>query len=221
MICVANKHNHDEKTGKNTIKHSDRTELKGVSNEILLGFASLIHAESGGSKDESYAIGNVTMNFIDEGGSSQLKTLEDVAMYDNRFAQGATQENFSSFLDLSYSDRNSKYAVGAAINAIGNSQGLAGYSDYSNGADSWDGIDLISSKWSNNHRNYSWSEGSKSLLNTFKTNNNGGVDVSAFTYKKTGFDISATKIIGKTLFTNLNTGRGEKKQSTVRFNYKL
>lgn len=220
-VYVANKHNHDEKTGKNTIKHSDRTELKGVSNEILLGFASLIHAESGGSKDESYAIGNVTMNFIDEGGSSQLKTLEDVAMYDNRFAQGATQENFSSFLDLSYSDRNSKYAVGAAINAIGNSQGLAGYSDYSNGADSWDGIDLISSKWSNNHRNYSWSEGSKSLLNTFKTNNNGGVDVSAFTYKKTGFDISATKIIGKTLFTNLNTGRGEKKQSTVRFNYKL
>ena len=39
-VYVANKHNHDEKTGKNTIKHSDRTELKGVSNEILLGFAS-------------------------------------------------------------------------------------------------------------------------------------------------------------------------------------
>jgi len=220
-VYIANKYKHDNKTGKNIINNSDRTELKGVTNEVLLGFASVIHAESGGSKEESYAIGNVTMNFIDEGGSTQIPTLEDAVMYDNKFAQGATQENFTSFLGSSYSDRNSKYAVGAAINAIGFSQGLAGYSDYSNGADSWDGIDLVSTKWENTHRDYIWSEDSKDLLSTYKKNNNGGINVSGFTYKKSGFDISTTKIIGKTLFTNLNTGRGEAKQSTTRFNYKL
>jgi hypothetical protein len=188
-----------------------------VTNDVLLAFASVIHAESGGGKEESYAIGNVTMNFIDEGGSTQLPTLDDVVMYDNKFAQGATQENYSSFMGLSMSDKNSKNAVGAAINAVGFSQGLTGFSDYSNGADSWDGIDLVSSKWTNSHRGYTWSEDSKSLLSTYKKDNNGGVDVSSFTYKKTGYQISATKIIGKTLFTNLNTGRGEKKQSDVRF----
>jgi hypothetical protein len=187
------------------------------TNEVLLAFASVIHAESGGAKNESYAIGNVTMNFINEGGSTQLPTLDDVVMYDNKFAQGATQANYSSFMKLSMSDKNSKSAIGAAINAVGFSQGLQGFSDYSNGADSWDGIDLVSTRWTNSHRAYSWSEDSKNLLSTYKEENNGGVDVSGFTYKKTGYQISATKIIGKTLYTNLNTGRGEKKESNVRF----
>jgi hypothetical protein len=115
-------------------------------------------------------------------------------------------------------DKNSKYAMGAAINAIGNSQGISGFSDYSNGANGWDGIDLISSKWNNSHRDYSWSEGSKSLLSKYKKDNNGGVDVSGFTYKKSGYQISATKIIGNTIYTKLTTGRGEKKQSNMRFN---
>ncbi len=204
--------------GKNAIY--SKTELVGVSNELLLAFASLIHAESSGSKDESYAIGNVTMNFIDGGGSTQLPTLDDVAMYDNNFAQGATQSNFSDFIALGESGRNSKFAIGAAINAIGYSQGSAGFQDYSNSANGWDGIDLISSKWSNSHRDYSWSTGSKDLLSTYKKDNNGGVDVTKFTYKDTGYQISATKIIGKTIYTNITTGRGEKKQSDVRFDYK-
>jgi hypothetical protein len=199
--------------GKTNIYKS--TELKGVTNEVLLAFASVIHAESGGSKDESYAIGNVTMNFVDGGGSRQVPTLEDAVMYDNNFAQGATQDNLSSFMSLD--NKNSKFAVGAAINAIGNSQGVSGFSDYSGGANGWDGIDLISSKWSNSHRGYTWSEGSKELLSTYKTDNNGGVDVSGFTYKKSGYQISATKIIGKTIYTNITTGRGEKKQSNTRF----
>jgi RHS repeat-associated protein len=200
--------------GKTNIYKS--TELTGVTNEILLAFASVIHAESGGSKEESYAIGNVTMNFVDGGGSTQLPTLEDVVMYDNKFAQGATQDNYTSFMESG--DKNSKYAMGAAINAIGNSQGISGFSDYSNGANGWDGIDLISSKWNNSHRDYSWSEGSKSLLSKYKKDNNGGVDVSGFTYKKSGYQISATKIIGNTIYTKLTTGRGEKKQSNMRFN---
>lgn len=199
--------------GKTNIYKS--TELTGVTNEILLAFASVIHAESGGSKNESYAIGNVTMNFIDGGGSRQIPTLEDAVMYDNKFAQGATQDNLTSFMGLG--DKNSKFAMGAAINALGKSQGISGFSDYSGGANGWDGIDLISTKWENSHRDYSWSEGSKELLKTYKKDNNGGVDVSAFTYKKSGYQISATKIIGNSIYTKLTTGRGEKKQSDTRF----
>lgn len=217
-LYIANEYTRGSKPGRNIIK--DKTELKGITNEILLGFASAIHAESGGDMDESYTIANVTMNFVMAKGSSQLPTLEDVVMYDNKFAQGATQENFSDFIALGTENRNFKYAIGAAINAVGFSQGLPGFSDYSNGANGWDGIDLISTKHSNSHRKYTWSENSKSLLSTYQKSNNGGIDVSKFTYKKSGFQISATKIIGKTLFTNVTTGRGEKKESKVRFTHK-
>jgi RHS repeat-associated protein len=217
-LYIADEYKNGAKPNTNIV--TKKTELVGVSNEILLGFASLIHAESGGDKEESYAIGNVTMNFLAEGGSTQLKTLEDVAMYDNKFAQGATQENFSDFIALGEKDRNSKYAVGAAINAIAYSQGVEGFEDYSNGADGWDGIDLVSTKWKNDLRTYIWSTDSKDMLSTFKTDNNGGVNVSKFTYKDSGFQISTTKIIGKTLYTNVATGRGEKKQSDVRFDYR-
>jgi hypothetical protein len=113
--------------------------------------------------------------------------------------------------------QNSKFALGAAINAIGYSKGISGFSDFSGGADSWDGIDLISSKWSNPHRNYSWSSDSKDLLTNYKTDNNGGVNVAGFTYKATGFQISATAIVGKTIYTNLQGGRGESKQNATRF----
>ncbi len=219
-VYIANKYTHNEKRGENYIKRSDRRELIGVTNEILLGFASAIHTESGGGKEESYAIGNTTMNFIDSGGSTQLQTLEDVVMYDNKFAQGATQSNFSDFIALGTDGRNSKFAIGAAINAIGFSQGLSGFSDYSDGANSWDGIDLISSKWKNSHRNYTWSLDSKSMLESYKKTFNGGINVSSWTYEKSGYDISATKIIDKTIYTKLTGGRGEKKESNVRFDYR-
>lgn len=140
-------------------------------------------------------------------------------MYDNSFAQGATQDNFSDFIALGEDNRNTKFAVGTVINAIGHSQGLEGFQDYSNGANGWDGIDLISSKWKNDHRSYSWSNDSKDLLAAYKKDNNGGVDVSKFTYKEFGFQISATKVIGKTIYTNLTTGRGERKQSKDRFTH--
>ena len=203
-----------DKSGKDITTYNDIKKLD-ITNELLLAFASVIHAESNGSKEESYAIGNVTMNFINNGGSTQIPTLDDAVMYDNKFAQGATQNNLSSFIGIA--DKNSKFGMGAAINAIGNSQRISGFSDYSGGANGWDGIDLVSSKWNNSHRNYIWSEGSKELLLTYKKDNNGGVDVSAFTYKKDGYQISATKIIGKTIYTNITTGRGEKKQSNTRF----
>jgi hypothetical protein len=189
----------------------------GVTEKQLVAFGSVVDAESSGNKDESYAIANVTMNFIDEGGSSQLKTLDDVTMYDNKFAQGATQKNYTSFTSKTSADQNSKFAMGAAINAIGFSKGLQGFTDVSGGSDSWDGIDLVSTLYDNSHRDYIWSDASKTLLSTFKTSNNGGIDVSTWSYKLTGYQIEATKIIGKTLFTNLQGGRGEKKESTVKF----
>lgn len=215
-VYIANRFHCDPKSGNNVI--TSKTELKGVTNELLLAFASLIHHESSGDKMESYGIGNVTMNFILDGGSSALKNLEDVAMYDNTFAQGATQQNFLDFIALGPDgERNSKFALGAAINAIAYSQGISGFFDYTNQADSWDGIDLISTKWQNPHRTYIWSTASKELLKQYKTDHNGGVKVEQFTYKDTGFQIEATRIIGKTLYTNLHTSRGERKQSNDRF----
>ncbi len=201
--------------GKSVIYKS--TELKGITNEILLAFASAIHQESSGDKSESYAIGNVTMNFIKGGGSRGVPTLEDAVMYDNGFAQGATQENYSDFMKLSPNGQNSKNAVGAAINAIGYSQKLSGFTDFTGGANSWDGVDLIRGTSDNNHRNYVWNSDSKSLLSKYQKDNKGGFDVSGLTYKASGYQISATKIIGKTLFTRLEGGRGEKNQSKVRF----
>ena len=209
----------DVNTGvtKWVLSKSGITDL-GVTNTTLIAFAAVINQESGGAKDESYAIANTTMNFLSEGGSSSLKTLEDVSLYDNSFAQGATQENYNDFLKLSPRNQNSKFAIGAAINAIGNSKGMRGFSDYSSGADSWDGIDLVSSKWTNAHRGYSWSSDSKDLLMRYKNDNNGGVDVANFSYKSNNYEISARKIVGKTLYTNLQGGRGERKQNNKRFN---
>lgn len=192
----------------------------GVSQEQLLAFASVVDNESGGTKEESYAIANVTMNFIDEGGSSDLTTLEDVTMYKNSFARGAKQAYYTDFKAKNKWQQNAKFGVGAAINAIGFSKGLAGFTDNTAGADSWDGKDLISTKYTNSHRGYKWSLDSKTLVEQYRKDNNGGVKMTAFTFKKTGYQIEATKIIGKTLFTNLQGGRGEhkaKSTSTVRF----
>jgi len=198
----------------------------GVTNTTLIAFASVIDKESGGSRDESYAIGNVTMNFLDGGGSSDLKTLDDIAFYENSFARGAKQEYYTEFKNKSKHDQNSKFALGAAINAIGFSIGLQGFpdyqkgnptfSDYSEGANSWDGKDLVITSWKNAHRNYSWSTGSKGLLKQYKNDNSGGVNVSAFTYKDVNYQISATKIIGQTLYTHLVGGRGEHKKNGTR-----
>ncbi|MEN9973276.1 MAG: hypothetical protein RIS20_1623, partial [Bacteroidota bacterium] len=202
----------------NSGKANQFSKSLGVSQEQLIAFGAVIHQESGGEKMESYAIGNVTMNFLSEGGSNELKTLEDVTMYNNTFAQGATQVGYTDFISKSATQQNSKFAIGAAINAIGYSKGKAGYSDFSGGADSWDGLDLISTTFSNSHRGYTWNSDSKSILTQYQTRFNGGVNVAKWNYDKTNYQITATKIIGKTLFTNLQGNRGEKKESPTKFN---
>jgi hypothetical protein len=157
------------------------------------------------------------MNYLKDGGGTDLKTLEDVSMYDNSFAQGAKQSEYTKFKNMTPEERNAKKAIAAVINALGVSKKLDGFSDNTNGADGWDGIDLISTKWDNPHRNYTWSEGSKDLNTKYQKKFNGGVDVSKWSYKKTGFEIEAKKIIGKTLFTDVKTNRTEHKQSKAKF----
>ncbi len=143
------------------------------------------------------------MNFIDAGGSRGVPTLEAAVMYNNTFAQGSTQDNYSDFMEMTPSEQNARSAVGAAINAIGFSQKLEGFKDFSNGANTWDGLDLISTKNSNNHRYYIWNSDSKSLLLKYKNDNGGGVNVAGFKYKSSGYKISATSIIGKHYILNL------------------
>jgi RHS repeat-associated protein len=213
----------DSKLAKSTIKYLQKEYLNphDIKTEKtiteILSFAAVVDNESGGNKEESYAIANVTMNYIAEGGSTTLKSLDDVTMYKNSFARGATQANYTNFRAKNVTEQNSKYAVGAVLNAILYNKDIQGFTDYSGGADSWDGIDLISTKWSNPHRDYIWSEASRELLSTYKANNNGGVKVENFNYHSTNFEIEAVKIIGKTLYTNVQTNRTERKSSQARF----
>lgn len=169
----------------------------GIDNGQLVAFAGVIDNESSGKKDESYAIGNVTMNYLDGGGSKHgLKTLEDVTMYNNSFAQGATQSNYTAFKGKTTEEQNSKFGLGAAINAIGWSKKIDGFgfSDATNGATGWDGKDLVRDFPAGNaHRNYTWSLDSKSLLQKYqKSFGDGTVNVNNFTYSKTNFDDKAT-----------------------------
>jgi len=194
---------------------ADITELKGVTNETLIAFAATINAESNGIKAESYAVGNTIMNCLKEGGSTKLKSLEDVVGYENWYARGATKTNYDSFLESS--EKNSKFALGAAINAIGYNNGISGYVDYSYGANSWDGIDLLDTHWDNTHRDYIWSNNERGLLSCFQNTFNGGIDVSKCSYLQTGYEVTALKVYGGTIFQKVMTPRGEGKISNVRF----
>lgn len=193
----------------NIIKNSAIVDL-GVSHKTLLAFASAVHQESGGAKEESFAVASVMANFVKEGRATQLKTLEHITRYKNTLVRGATQGHLNEFLALTTIERNSKFAMAAAINAVGHMKELGPeFNDATNGADSWDGIDLVDSDNKNNHRSYRWNAESATLLEQYRKRFNGGVDVSSFKYTKSNYQISATAIIGKTLFTNLEGGRGE------------
>ena len=57
-------------------------------------------------------------------------------------------------------------------------------------------------------------------MTKFKNDNGGAVDVSKFKYSSTNYDISATKIIGGTLYENIKEGGGERRQNRARFDYR-
>ena len=60
-----------------------------VTRNTFLAFTSAINNESSGNKQESMALANVVMNFINDGGSKTLKTLDDVVLYRNSFMRGS------------------------------------------------------------------------------------------------------------------------------------
>ena len=195
-----------------------------VTRNTFLAFASAINNESSGNKQESMALANVVMNFINDGGSKTLKTLDDVVLYRNSFMRDSNQKAVNDFQGLPINSRNRTLAIAAIINALGYNQGLTGFSDYSGGANTWDGKDLMYTNWPNSHRNYIWSSDSKQLLKQYKSLVHGSVNVDGFKYKNTygenhqiQVNIKATMIAGKTLFTHLYGGRGEKRYEHLNF----
>ena len=195
-----------------------------VTRNTFLAFASAINNESSGNKQESMALANVVMNFINDGGSKTLKTLDDVVLYRNSFMRGSNQKAVNDFQGLPINSKNRTLAIAAVINALGYNQGLTGFSDYSGGANTWDGKDLMYTNWPNSHRNYIWSSDSKQLLKQYKSLVHGSVNVDGFKYKNTygenhqiQVNIKATMIAGKTLFTHLYGGRGEKRYEHLNF----
>ena len=194
-----------------------------VTRNTFLAFASAINNESSGNKQESMALANVVMNFINDGGSKTLKTLDDVVLYRNSFMRGSNQKAVNEFQGLPINSKNRTLAIAAVINALGYNQGLTGFSDYS-GSNTWDGKDLMYTNWPNSHRNYIWSSDSKQLLKQYKSLVHGSVNVDGVKYKNTygenhqiQVNIKATMIAGKTLFTHLYGGRGEKRYEHLNF----
>ena len=117
--------------------------------------------------------------------------------------RGSNQKAVNEFQGLPINSKNRTLAIAAVINALGYNQGLTGFSDYSGGANTWDGKDLMYTNWPNSHRNYIWSSDSKQLLKQYKSLVHGSVN--------------ATMIAGKTLFTHLYGGRGEKRYEHLNF----
>jgi RHS repeat-associated protein len=218
----------DVRIAQQVIQTKEYTIFRGVQSlqvqhDVFIGFAALLNLESSGKKDETYAIGNATINYLDRGGSVHgIKTLEDVSLYQNSFARGATQANYTYFNQLTPDEQNKKFGVGAAINAIARSKGLIGsFTDNTNGATGWDGIDLVVKfKYGNAHRRYSWSTDSKALLTQYQQKfGDGSVDVSKWKFKSSNFQDKATSIIGKSIYQVVQGPRGESKSSSIRFKY--
>lgn len=194
--------------------YAEFTDLN-IDHDVFLGLAAAIHKETGTkkSKDEAMAIGNAILNIANQG-AGELKTLDDLVMFDNSVVQGATQNNYKEFVKKNKEQQNSKHALNSAINAIGYNNNLLGFSDYSGGADGWDGLDLIFSNHSNSHRSYIWTVDSKTVIEKYIKDNNGNVKLSSFTFKDQGSVIEAKKILGQTLFQNITTPLGGEFQGT-------
>lgn len=189
--------------------------MKGTQNEIVthtifIAFASMVWDESSGIREESFAIASATTNYLKYAKSLNLKCLEDVVMYENHFSYGAEQAKLDHFYGNRLYKNNSKNAIEAVINTLHPEIKIPYTNDYSQGADAWDGIDLVQSKRKNDHRNYIWSSDSKEILEKYRKERNGGVDVSKFTYKDKNYKIKALTIVGKTVFCKIFTNRTEK-----------
>jgi RHS repeat-associated protein len=217
----------------------------GVTQDEFAGFASLVWNESGGNKDESFALANSVVNFIKGGGSTTLNSLSKVLSKANYYSCAVTQKDVDEYEDAT---KNGRHEISAVINALMRSAASSDtrFSDNTDGATHWDGLDLVvgvnrnGTKNSNSHRNYDWSEDSKDLLETYykdygcstrtitqkvkdkdgklvdeKVTITNDADPSKWSYKATGFDVSAKKIFGKSLFQKVTSpGEGYVKDAT-------
>lgn len=184
-----------------------------ITHHIFIAFASMVWNESSGNKEESYAIANATINYLIKGGANDLKILEDIVMYINGFSAGAKQEHIDKFCKEEHYKKNTENSISAVINALHFNKGMLpifAYNDYSQGADAWDGIDLVSTKTNNEHRTYRWTTDSKDILSKHKKACNGGVDVTAFNYTDKKPQAKAILVLGKTVFCKVFI-RGEAK----------
>ena len=196
--------------------------LLPYTNDVLLGFASLIDKESSGNIDESMAIGSAVMNFLSRGGSKQLKTLEDVAMYENHYSYGAKKEVYQKFCKLSHTKQNAKGGIRSAINAICFYENVEGVESKNyavfNGvkADCWDGMDLVLKNGNPHTRKYIWSADSKRIIEKYISKVEGSNPNLKFKYSNKGSQgasSSAIGIVGFTVFQKLLSGHGEGKKT--------
>ena len=211
----------------------------GIDNNLLMAFASTIHNESSGDFTESYTFGNIVEKYVstDVRGHADMTTLEDVVAYDNTTFQGATQVHYNKFIKKSHEAQNERFAVGAAINAVGYNKGLPGFRDYAADVELWDGVDLVKTKtlnseglWkkvSNSHRSQVWSSDSRELLEQYTTDRGGRhhVNISTWTFSDypkskahpNGYTRTAVRVNGRTLFQGKIGSYGGHKQAFTRF----
>ena len=186
-----------------------------IGHDVFLGLASAINQETGWNKNklEALAIGNSIINIANQGAGT-LKSLEDLVMYDNTVVNGAEKKFYLDFTKKTNKQQNYKYALTSAINAIGYDNGMSDFKDYSNGADGWDGLDLIYSKNSkgnkmyNSHRNYVWSLDSKQILIQYQNSFGGDINVLKFKYSDDNPVVRATNVHGQTIFQDILTPLG-------------
>ncbi|GAL86398.1 Rhs family-like protein [Sporocytophaga myxococcoides] len=125
-----NKNTKNKVTNWENVAQSKVTTLLSVTNTTLKNFAATVYAESGGPKEESFAIASATVNY----GNSSGKTISSLVDSKNSYSYGAKLYEYD---DLDADPAKQRYGMMAAINA------LTGGHDYSNGAIYWDGRDVL------------------------------------------------------------------------------
>ena len=238
-----------------------------ITNELFKLFCSLVWNEAtagGADYREAFAFANMVVNYLDQGGSHDLKMIEDIVAYDNTFSQAVSPEKIREYKQNRYSNnfatnrRNNRYEVEAVINALAgyvvrlkhelynfnnlNQQAINHifgsrrlvlpedsvlnnhWRDYSNGANRWDGADLIAPTNSvNSHRQYRWYDPNGILNSYIELLRTRGyvIEFTSFVYVNLKKDALAMPVCcyGDTLFYEVLTGFGEGKDNNVRIRW--
>jgi RHS repeat-associated protein len=120
-----------DKSGK--VTSAENSEQLSISNTELLRYAAMVDVESSGNQKESYAIASTISNYSQQTGKDLNKLLSN-----SDYSKAIGKVAFNDFIKK---PNNTKFAIGAVINAVNSGE------DFSNGATYWDGKD-IKTKWS-------------------------------------------------------------------------